>query len=93
MRSAFEYACERMSTGAPAGVVLPIIYDMVDYSNAIFDPTYRADRPDGELPRAYRGDALQRAGLLEKFGARRSRRRTTSSCSTTPTRAARTRPT
>ena len=38
MRSAFEYTCERMSTVLQRASFSPIIYDMVDYSNAIFDP-------------------------------------------------------
>jgi N-methylhydantoinase B len=38
MRSAFEYTCERMSRVLQRASFSPIIYDMVDYSNAIFDP-------------------------------------------------------
>ena len=38
MRSAFDYTCERMSKVLQRASFSPIIYDMVDYSNAIFDP-------------------------------------------------------
>lgn len=42
LRRSFEYAPERMSQVLQKASFSPIIYDMVDYSNAIFDP-------DGEL--------------------------------------------
>src|SRR3954462_3101650 len=38
LRRAFEYAPERMSQVLQKASFSPIIYDMVDYSNAIFDP-------------------------------------------------------
>jgi N-methylhydantoinase B len=38
LRRAFEYASERMSQVLQKASFSPIIYDMVDYSNAIFDP-------------------------------------------------------
>jgi N-methylhydantoinase B len=38
LRHAFEYASERMSQVLQKASFSPIIYDMVDYSNAIFDP-------------------------------------------------------
>ena len=37
MRSSFEYTCERMSNVLQRASFSPIIYDMVDYSNGIFD--------------------------------------------------------
>ncbi len=38
LRRSFEYAPERMSQVLQKASFSPIIYDMVDYSNAIFDP-------------------------------------------------------
>lgn len=38
LRRSFEYTCERMSQVLQKASFSPIIYDMVDYSNAIFDP-------------------------------------------------------
>ena len=38
LRRSFEYASERMSQVLQKASFSPIIYDMVDYSNAIFDP-------------------------------------------------------
>jgi len=38
LRHGFEYASERMSQVLQKASFSPIIYDMVDYSNAIFDP-------------------------------------------------------
>lgn len=38
LRRGFEYASERMSQVLQKASFSPIIYDMVDYSNAIFDP-------------------------------------------------------
>jgi N-methylhydantoinase B len=38
LRRSFEYTCERMSLILQKASFSPIIYDMVDYSNAIFDP-------------------------------------------------------
>ena len=38
MRSSFEHTCERMSTVLQRASFSPIIYDIVDYSNAVFDP-------------------------------------------------------
>jgi N-methylhydantoinase B len=38
LRRSFEYACERMSQVLQKASFSPIIYDMVDYSTAIFDP-------------------------------------------------------
>lgn len=38
LRRAFEYAPERMSQVLQKASFSPIIYDMVDYSNAVFDP-------------------------------------------------------
>jgi N-methylhydantoinase B/oxoprolinase/acetone carboxylase alpha subunit len=38
LRRAFEYVPERMSQVLQKASFSPIIYDMVDYSNAIFDP-------------------------------------------------------
>jgi N-methylhydantoinase B len=38
LRCAFEYASERMSQVLQKASFSPIIYDMVDYSNAIFSP-------------------------------------------------------
>lgn len=38
LRSSFDYICERMSQVLQKSSFSPIIYDMVDYSNAIFDP-------------------------------------------------------
>ncbi|MCQ6267345.1 hydantoinase B/oxoprolinase family protein [Fictibacillus sp. WQ 8-8] len=38
LRRSFEYTCERMSLVLQKASFSPIIYDMVDYSNAIFDP-------------------------------------------------------
>jgi N-methylhydantoinase B len=37
LRGAFEYACERMGRVLQRTSFSPIIYDMLDYSNAIFD--------------------------------------------------------
>lgn len=37
MRRSFEYACERMSQVLQKSSFSPIIYDMVDFSNAVFD--------------------------------------------------------
>lgn len=37
LRRAFEYTCERMSQVLQKSSFSPIIYDMVDFSNAIFD--------------------------------------------------------
>lgn len=37
MRRGFEYACERMSQVLQKSSFSPIIYDMVDFSNAVFD--------------------------------------------------------
>lgn len=38
LRRSFEYAPERMSQVLQKASFSPIIYDMVDYSNAVFDP-------------------------------------------------------
>jgi N-methylhydantoinase B len=38
LRRSFEYTCERMSQVLQKSSFSPIIYDMVDFSNAIFDP-------------------------------------------------------
>ncbi|MFF5989483.1 hydantoinase B/oxoprolinase family protein [Prauserella flavalba] len=38
LRRSFEYTCERMSQVLQKASFSPIIYDMVDFSNAIFDP-------------------------------------------------------
>lgn len=37
MRRSFEYACERMTQVLQKSSFSPIIYDMVDFSNAVFD--------------------------------------------------------
>ncbi|SJM54959.1 hydantoinase B/oxoprolinase family protein [Gulosibacter sp. 10] len=37
MRRGFEYSCERMSQVLQKSSFSPIIYDMVDFSNAVFD--------------------------------------------------------
>ncbi len=37
MRRGFEYSCERMSQVLQKASFSPIIYDMVDFSNAVFD--------------------------------------------------------
>lgn len=39
IRRSFEYTCERMSLVLKKASFSPIIYDMVDFSNAIFDPS------------------------------------------------------
>lgn len=38
LRRSFEYTCERMSQVLQKASFSPIIYDIVDFSNAIFDP-------------------------------------------------------
>ena len=38
LRRGFDYACERMSQVLQKASFSPIIYDMVDFSSAVFDP-------------------------------------------------------
>src|SRR5699024_7893967 len=38
LRSSFEYTCDRMTQVLKKTSFSPIIYDMVDFSTAIFDP-------------------------------------------------------
>src|SRR3954462_11393714 len=50
LRCAFEYASERMSQVLQKASFSPIIYDMVDYSNAIFDPNVELIGPTANCP-------------------------------------------
>ena len=57
LRNVFEYACERMATILQRSSFSPILADMVDFSNAIYDPQMRllaqARREAVAKPRAF----------------------------------------
>ena len=91
LRRAFEYASERMSQVLQKASFSPIIYDMVDYSNAIFDPDVELIGQTANCPVHIAAMHFSARASLAALPARRRSARTTSSSSTTPTRAARTR--
>src|SRR5215510_2031813 len=41
LRNLFEYTCERMTTVLQKASFSPILADMLDFSNAIYDPEVR----------------------------------------------------
>src|SRR4029450_3414694 len=68
MRSAFEYTCERMSTGLQRASFSPIIYDMVDYSNAIFDPNTELLGQTANCPVHIAAMHFSARASIKKFG-------------------------
>ena len=82
LRRAFEYAPERMSQVLQKASFSPIIYDMVDYSNAVFSPDveligqtaakirgFRPPEPYGGKGVRYRGERVrEKAGKAGKGG-------------------------
>jgi N-methylhydantoinase B len=62
LRSIFEYASERMSTVLKRASFSPILADMVDFSNAIYDYECAAVVAGRQLPDASGGHEVQRRG-------------------------------
>ena len=93
LRRAFEYASERMSQVLQKASFSPIIYDMVDYSNAIFDPDVELIGQTANCPVHIAAMHFSARASLEALPAGHARPGRRRSSSTTPTRAARTRPT
>src|SRR3954462_4799161 len=67
LRCAFEYASERMSQVLQKASFSPIIYDMVDYSNAIFDPDVELIGQTANCPVHTAAMPFSARGSLERF--------------------------
>lgn len=67
LRRGFDYACERMSQVLQKASFSPIIYDMVDFSNAVFDPEVELIGQTANCPVHIAAMHYSARASLEKF--------------------------
>ncbi|WP_066556105.1 hydantoinase B/oxoprolinase family protein [Croceicoccus bisphenolivorans] len=68
LRSVFEYACDRMATGLQKASFSPILADMVDFSNAIYDSELRLLAQAANCPVHLAAMKFSAEAAVEKYG-------------------------
>ena len=89
LRNVFEYSCARMTDVLQRSSFSPILADMVDFSNAIYDADLKLLSQDANCPVHLAAMKFQRRSYRRKVSDRVDERRAMSTSITTHTRAGR----